>query len=114
MKIKKKNPDGLDYFDIDHYRVIRKTRKRKSLPVEELNIPLLDYNLIGHRLKSKKNGKIYLVEKANKQWYAGFYIGILLNHNGSHKFVYCENINSIADTIMSSCNNFWNEYMLME
>jgi hypothetical protein len=105
----------MDFFDSDHYLKVR--RARKKLGFEESdnklkNVKIKDHPYIGKTIKGKSDGKIYTIEGVNKQWYKGFYLGMLISHNGSHAFLYFENINSIDPTIIKSIAKFREDFDL--
>lgn len=66
------------------------------------NIDLIDHELVGKKLVRYSDGNEYNVESVHKQWYAGWYIAILLERNKSHHLVFWENINCIEETILQS------------
>ena len=113
-KFVKKLKDGsVLMFDGDHYMKV--VRERKWLGLGEAdskkrNVELKNHPLVGTKIKSKWSGKKYTVEKVNKQWFNGFYLGMLLENNGSHVFVYFENINCEDETVLEDIERTKKEF----
>lgn len=68
------------------YSRIRKERERLGLPVADIDQTLHDHPLVGKYLLERSTGKEYLIEKVKRQWYLGWTLSILYQHNGSHGF----------------------------
>ena len=71
-KFTKKMSDGsVLMFDNSHYMKVVKQRSRLGLGEADSklrNVEIKNHPLVGTKIK-RKNGKEYLVEKVNKQWY---------------------------------------------
>lgn len=78
------------------------------------NINLPTHPLVGKKLKNQKNGKIYLVEKVNLQFYHGWFYGALMQCDGSHTFLYFQNKSCDCDTVLDSIEKFWYDFKLEE
>ena len=92
-------------------------RERKRLGLGESdskqrNVELPHHPLIGTTIKSHWTHKEYTVKGVNKQWFNGFYLGMLLEHNGSHVFRYFENINCEDETVLEDIKATTNEFNL--
>ena len=88
-------------YNGEHYMKVVKERSRlgKSEADSKLRNQIIDYPLVGTQITNSK-GKTYIVEQANKQWYNGYYIGILIQCNGSHAFIDIENINCEDEIVL--------------
>jgi len=106
----KRTSNSIEVFDHEHYHKVWKVRREIGDGLG--NIEQKDHPLLGKTLINKETGKKYLVEKVNKQFYAGWYFGALLNCDNSHCFSYFQNESSIDDTIEESCVNFWERFEL--
>ena len=115
-KFVKKLKDGsILIYDEDHYMKVVKQRSRLGLSEADSNlrnVELKNHPLVGTKIKSKWSGKEYIVEKVNKQWFNGFYLGMLLNNNDSHVFVYFENINCEDETVLEQIEKTKREFEL--
>lgn len=65
------------------------------------NVDLPDHPMVGKRLCRLTDGHIYKVQSVHKQWYAGWYIAILLERNQSHHLLYWENLGCVSDLIVA-------------
>lgn len=100
---------GICYFNLDHYFKVREARTQCGLGEldDKLNnVEIKEHPFLGKYIYCHSSKKWYLIEKINKQWWAGYYYGMLLNCNDSHAFVYFENINSIHPIIIKFCEEF--------
>ena len=96
-----KRRDGIttDYINYDHYLRVRRARKKRGYDDGDKTNVRIAHHLVGKYIYSKKRQRWYLIEGVNRQWYGGFYLGMLIQNSGSHTFIYFENINSISDCI---------------
>ena len=113
------SPEGRDFpytdrLDNDLYYEVRNERKRLGIPNHSLNIVIEDYPLVGKRIRNNETNKIYNIEQANKQWYVGWYIGLLIEQNGSHGFIWYENIDCWNDIMVSSIKKNKRQYTILE
>ena len=97
--------DG-DYFrfDFSHNHEVWSRRKESHLPQIQQQ-ELFDHPLLGRYLKQISTGKTYLVEKAYKEWYGGWYVKLLIQNNGSHAVLAWDNINCFCDIIVKDIND---------
>lgn len=66
------------------------------------NIKLENHKLVGQNLSRHSDGNDYEIVSVHQQWYAGWYIGLLLVRNESHSFVFWENISCIEPMIVKN------------
>jgi len=113
-KFVKRTEDGsMMSFDYDHYwKVVHARRMVGKFKADSglHNVEIKDHPLIGTKLVYED--KIYLVEKVNKQWYNGYYLGFLLQRNGSHLFTPFENINCENECIIKQIDQARIKYSL--
>ena len=113
-RFKKTMVDGsVLLYDKNHYMEVVKQRKWLGLgevDSKKRNVELKNHPLVGTKIKSKWSGKKYTVEKVNKQWFNGFYLGMLLENNGSHVFAYFENINCEDETVLENIEKTKKEF----
>ena len=102
-----------DKLNLDLYRQVRKERERLGIPNQNHNIVLEDHPLIGKKIKKTETGKIYNIEQVNQQWYAGWYIGLLIECNGSHGFLLNENIDCWNDIVVDSIKENKTKYTIL-
>ena len=103
-----------DSLNLDLYNAIRNERKRLGIPKHSHNIILEDHPLVGKKIKKIETNKIYNIEQVNQQWYAGWYIGLLIEHNGSHGFIWYENIDCWNDIVVDSIEENKTKYIVLE
>ena len=113
------SPEGsnfpyMDSLNNDLYYEVRKERERLGMPNDSLNIVLDDYPLVGKRIRNNETDKIYVIEQANKHWYVGWYIGLLIEQNGSHAFIWYENIDCWNDIVVDSIEKNKTKYTVLE
>lgn len=95
-------------FDKDHWMKVYSERRKLGLPKQEDVIQkyLPNHYLLNARMVDMTTGKGYIVEKVFRQWYHGWFIGAILNHNGSHRVCYIENISCKDSTIIEAISEF--------
>ena len=103
-----------DTLNLDLYREVRNERKRLGTPNHSHNIVLEDHPLVGKRIQNNKTGKIYNIQQANKQWYAEWYIGLLIEQNESMAFIWHENIDCWNDIVVDSIEKNKTKYTVLE
>ena len=103
-----------DSLNLDLYREVRKERKRLGLPNINHNIVLENSPLVGKKIKKIETNKIYNIEQVNQQWYAGWYIGLLIENNDSHGFIWVENIDCWNDIVVDSIEENKTKYTILE
>lgn len=113
------SPEGAKYpyndrLNNDLYHEVRKERERRGIPNNSLNIVIRDYPLVGKKIRNNETGKIYNIEQANKHWYCGWYVGLLIEQNGSHGFIWYENIDCWNDIVVDSIKKNKTKYILLE
>jgi hypothetical protein len=103
-----------DSFNHDLYYEVRNERKRLNIDNHSLNIVLEDYPLVGRKIKNNETGKIYNIEQANRHWHGGWYIGLLIEQNKSHAFIWFENIDCWNNIVVNSIEKNKTKYTLLE
>ncbi len=78
------------------------------------NLSLPRHGLVARRLLEKDTGNVYVCEKVCLQFYGGWFYGALLNHGGSHSFLYFENHSCINETVIEGIQEFWDRFSLVE
>ena len=101
------SPEGSKFPSVDHlnhdlYYEIIKERKRLGMENANDNIVIEDHPLVGKKIVDTTTEKEYNVEQVNKQWYGGWYIGLLIECNGSHGFIWYENVDCWNDSVTDS------------
>lgn len=91
--------------DVDH-KIFRARRTDPSVR----NVPQPMHPMVGKTLIRKSNNEKCFVESVNKQFHAGWYYGALLNFNGSHAFMYFENISSMSEVVIACVKAFKQEF----
>lgn len=95
-------------FNSAHYSKVVKARRLLGLPVGNLNVEIA-HRLVGKMLRDNTTGQVFVVEKAMKHWFYGWYVALLLNSEGSHRLIWWENINSSSDTVLESISRIRQE-----
>jgi hypothetical protein len=113
-KIIERYPDG-SYFEFDHthYYEVWKARKEKGFPVTE-HVILEDHVLVGKHMFDRSTGKAYVVEQVIKEWYAGWYIKLLIrDENCSHGVRAWENLSCFDPMILEQIREHKNDMYLI-
>jgi hypothetical protein len=87
-------------FRIDNdlcYQIWKIHNKNKTQSTH--NIKLENHPLLNRKIILTKENKTYNIEGVYKQWYAGWYIILLIECNKSHTMLCWENINCIDSII---------------
>ena len=103
-----------DSLNLDLYYEVRNERKRLGIPNHSTNIVLEAHPLVGKRIQNNETNKIYNIQQANKHWYTGWYIGLLIECNGSHAFIWHENIDCWNDIVVDSIEENKTRYTVLE
>ncbi len=74
----------------------------------------IKHPMIGRTLIEVATGKRYLVEKAVRNWYWGWYVGLLIQNNNSHCLIHWENHSSNESSILSGIAHAQAMYVLEE
>lgn len=91
-------------FNFDHYRKVREKREQLGMEVADLNKQLEDDPLIGRTIIDTTTNEKYVVDAVNEHWHIGWYKVLTLNHNGSHRIVFWENISCGEPIIINQIN----------
>lgn len=95
------------YFDHEHYSKVRLARQQKSYPHLPHSRASSDISLLGKTIVEISTGKSYTVDKVVEHWYLGWYRVItMIDSQGSHAVRYVENINTHADYVLESIEDF--------
>lgn len=113
------SPEGAKYpykdrLNLDLHYEVRNERKRLNINNHTLNIVIENYPLIGRKIRKEETGVVYNIEQANKHWYCGWYIGLLIECDGSHAFIWYENIDCWNDIVVNSIEKNKTKYTLIE
>jgi hypothetical protein len=84
----------------DHWLKSFGIRKEQGLPARNNNLP--DHPLVGKQFFDAETNMTYNIKKVVKQWWGGYYIALLVEHNQSHALRYWENISTDNETILES------------
>lgn len=78
---------------------VLRARTLRGLKTISHTIQLNDHPLLGKHLLRKSDGKVFVVEKAMRQWWWGWYVSLLIQCDGSHgQAVWWENISCAEDS----------------
>jgi len=87
--------------NLDLYNQIRAARENKGLPVENLDVKLDNYEMIGKTLYSAEKEKNVKVVKAHKQWHCGWYIVLIaIDDKNSHSTIFWRSIDCKDENIL--------------
>lgn len=76
---------------------------RKVKQVESTSIDLAESPLLNRQLECQNTGYIYNIESVKLEYYAGgWFMKLLIEHDGSHGVIFWENISSFAESIDNS------------
>ena len=112
-KIEKRDESGYFMVNLEHHFQVLRARKKLGLWEADRklrNQEIKDHSLVGKYLFNKSKDEWYLVEKVNKQWYGGYYYGMLVQNNGSHAFVWFKNVNCLNKTVLESIKDAQETY----
>lgn len=87
--------DAVEFKNTTHYMKVNALRKES----ESIHSFEIDHELVGKFLYDLENQRLYKVVRVKRQWWWGWYISVLIEHNGSHGFIWWENISSSCDVV---------------
>jgi len=102
-----------DRYDTDHLQRVLKARKELGLPKRPHSIEI-DHPMKGKRVLDTTSGREYVVQRVHKTWHWGWYICLLLNHNGSHGMRFWYNISSGDPFIQECCDASHRELEILD
>ena len=108
----KETPNGQETFDLIKWLEVCSAKKSNGTLPDKSN-RIEGHQLIGMRLKQKSNGRVGVIEKVSEHWLIGRYLGILVNFNGSHAFMFWNNIDCENSETLSKINDTHDKYELI-
>lgn len=87
---------------------------RKASQIESTSIDLTESPLLNRQLECQNTGDIYNIECVVLEYYAGgWFMKLLIEHDGSHGVIFWENISSFAESIDNSVYKAHRDFKLI-
>jgi len=101
-------------YDLGLYYEIVKARYPDPHEPQPNHVKLDKHPLIGKQLVKNQTGKKYNIQGVWKSWYGGWYLQLLIEHDGSHCGIAWQSIDCIDPSILETIINVKLEFHLLE
>jgi len=109
MIIEKKTDTYTLRLDLDLNYKVWKTKKTKLTKVD-----LPNHFLVGRRIFDHHKQRELNIQSVHKHWYGGWYLVLLVEHDGSHGLVLYENISCFHPIILEQIEEAQYQYSLLD
>lgn len=106
----KQTPNGQETFNLRKWCDVRSALNYYS-PKNSNRIE--GHELIGMKIEDKTNGRVGVIEKVSAQWFIGRFLGVLVNFNGSHAYIFWQNIDCEESDIVAKIDASHEKYRLI-
>jgi hypothetical protein len=98
---------AFSHFDLDHWLKVKAERARQGLVAKtERGAEAVDHFLKGKTVLDTASHRAYIVESVQKDWFQGWFLVALLNHNGSHRICVVDSLTCQAPSIQRAHAQF--------
>jgi len=86
----------------------------KTKETKLTNIDLPNHDLVGRKLLDQHEQRTYAIRSASKHWYGGWYLVLLIEHDGSHGSLIYENISCFHPLILEQIEESKYRYQILD